>query len=609
MIRKALNKSINIIIVLVLVSAFLVSCSKTEQTSDTGSTSETISEAIADTTAAEISAEATANVTETSATTTDPITQTTSETATAETSAIAAASTSEARLLIIETTDIHGNIIDASSGNEDTFQYRMAYIAHVVNEARASGEYDDVILLDGGDLYQGPPVSDLLYGDSVKAVIDAMDYDAVCLGNHEFDWDVTSYCADSDGTVAAYNLDEYSNDPDIPIVAANLCDEATGERVPFTRDYVILEKAGKRIAVIGYLEDYRDSVKAEKIAPYTIDDSYEKFNELVSEINEKEDPDMTLVLAHCDPGPLAEAMDPTQVDLVIGGHTHEISVGAASNGIPFMQGNSKAQGYASAVAVIDIDGNVEVEDVNYTSIVDDKTILYDTDENLEHLDETVLDISYAAWNLVWEDMSEVLGYIDTPILKDRKNGVCIAGNFITEVMLRAMQEEGAVASFWNYGGVRTSFKIPSGEFTRPITIYDIYSMIPFGNTMLLYDITGAELARHLELALFDSSYGDLVSGLNYTYSVDGDKYTVLSITLDDGTEIDPNDEETIWRICISDYCATCEGSIFEDKDPVLPLADSPIDHELVVQQLREERDAGDGYIEVDSGIRGVEVTE
>ncbi len=50
---------------------------------------------------------------------------------------------------VFETTDVHGYLVDTSSGNESTFQYRMAYIANVVNEARANAENDAVLLGEG----------------------------------------------------------------------------------------------------------------------------------------------------------------------------------------------------------------------------------------------------------------------------------------------------------------------------------------------------------------------------------------------------------------------------------------------------------------------------
>ena len=100
--------------------------------------------------------------------------------------------------------------VDTTGGTESKFQYRLARIAHIVNEARASDAYDGVLFLDGGDIYQGMPVSNFTGGAALRAAFDAMDYDAVALGNHEFDWDVTQYCADADATLLAYRIGGYT---------------------------------------------------------------------------------------------------------------------------------------------------------------------------------------------------------------------------------------------------------------------------------------------------------------------------------------------------------------------------------------------------------------
>ena len=519
------------------------------------------------------------------------------------------------RILVIETSDMHGWIIDASSGNPDTFRYRLAYIAKAVQKARESGQYDDVLLLDGGDIYQGPPISNLLKGAPMRAAMDYMGYDAVALGNHEFDWGVSVYGADEKGTVAPYALGKYVGDPDIPVLASDLYSASTGERVPFTNDYTIVEKAGKKIAVIGYIPDYREDVMASKIAPYTIDGDLEKLKALVRDVNEKEKPDATIVLAHQNSLIVAEAMDPQETDLVLGGHTHKIEADTAGNGIPYMQGNVFAKGYASAVLVISPDGSVSVEDVQYTDITKNADALYDTKENLENLDETVLDISYTAWNEVWENMSEVLGYVDTDILRIKGIGNSTAGNWLTGMMLRGTAGQGTVAAFYNRGGLRTDLVIPEGESIRQITINDIYSMTPFGNLVLIYDITGPEIAKQLSDGLKKENFGDQVSGLTFTYTAVGDagtpetdmEYEILSITLDDGTEVDLKDNTTLYRVCTVDYCSSMPGSVFEGKEPVVPTVDAPVDADLFIDLLRKEREAGDGYIHVDTSTRGVEV--
>ena len=519
------------------------------------------------------------------------------------------------RILVVETTDIHGYIMDTSSGNEDTFQYRLARISQMVNEARNSGLYDDVLLLDGGDLYQGTPASYMTGGAVIRAALDAMQYDAVGLGNHEFDWEVTEYAADQEGTVAPYVLGDYFGDPKIPVLASNLYDAATGERVPFTQDYVIVEKAGLRIAVIGFIPDYRGSIMTAKIAPYEIDGDLEKLDALVREVNEKEKPDASVIIIHDNPVETAEAMDPEQVSLVAGGHTDDTLADTAENGVAYIQGNCHGYGFASAVLSIGPDGAVSVDDLKYTSVTDRKEELFETEENAELLDPEILAIAHAGWDAIREEMCEVLGYIDTPAVSSYQIGANSAGNLITGLMLDYARPLGAVISFYNTGGIRTSFKIPKGQETREITVGDIYTMTPFANNLLIYDINGKELAKQLADSLRVSSYGDQMSGLTFTYTATGNKktpreereYTILSITLDDGTEVDINDTEKLYRVCTTSYNATLPGSVFEDKEPVVPVSDTPVDNDTYIQLLREKKETGDGYIPVDTSPRGTEI--
>ena len=521
----------------------------------------------------------------------------------------------ETRIRVFETSDIHGYLLDTSSGDENTFQYRLAYIAQIVNNARASGEYDDVLLLDGGDIYQGMPASNLTNGAAMRAAFDAMDYDAVALGNHEFDWNVTQYCADPDGTLPAYQLGVYSGDPDIPVLASNLYYAGTDERVDFTRDYVIVEKAGLRIAVIGYIADYAMSVMADKIAPYRIESDLDSFARRVKEINEAEKPDITIVLSHCNPIPVAEALSPEDVDLVAGGHKHRGIYGFADSGVPYIQADANAQGYATATVAIGQDGTVRIEEPVYSEITQNKEALFDIPENAELLDDTVLAISCTAWAEISDEMSEVLGYIDTPIEKKGFVGEreTSGGNWITGLMLRKTESEGAVAAFFNYKGIRASITIPEGQNRHNLTVGDVYSLVPFNNTWLIYELTGPEIAQQLLKGFINPDYGDQVSGLTYEYINHGtEEYPeieIISITLNDGTEVDLNDTKTLYRVCTSNYNATLDGSVFLDKTPVIPESEAPIDNLTVIELLREEASENDGRISVDTEPRGFRLEE
>ena len=542
-----------------------------------------------------------------------------------------ASSGSRTVIRVFETTDIHGYLMDTSSGDESTFQYRLASIAQAVNNARTSEEYDDVLLINGGNNYEGTPVSNLLKGSAVRAAMDAMGYDAVTVGNHEFDWGIDTLHCDPDGTVGAYEVGEFSGDPQIPVLAYNLYYAGTQDRVDFARDYVISEKAGLRIALIGYISDFSSQVMAARIAPYSIDPDMDALRAEIRKINAAEQPDVTVLVAFGNAASIAAAMEPDQVQLVTGGHNQAStgSAGYAENGVAYLESACYAQGYVTASIVFE-NGQVTVEDLGAAALAGrgaDSSRLTDTPENADNLDPAVLAISHAAWEAVKDDMSEELGYITTPVDRTRTgdNGATYAGNWITTLMLRGTRDQGTVAAFYNNGGIRTSLTIPAGETRRVVTAGDIYTINPFCNFWYVYELTGPELAQQLLNGFRNANYGDQMSGLTFTYTQEGGSaegsgepsgegsadpavYTIVSITLSDGTEVDLTDTETTYRVCTSNYSGTLSGSVFEGKEPVVSEAEAPIDNITMIELLREEAAESNGLLAVDTGIRGELVT-
>ena len=524
---------------------------------------------------------------------------------------------------VMETTDIHGYITDVSTYKEETFQYRLAYIAKAVSDARADEAYADVLLLDSGDIYQGTPHSNLTYGAAMRAAMDKMGYDAVGLGNHEFDWDVATYAADEDGTMAAYEIGEYKGDPDIPVLMYNLYDAGTTNRPAFVQEYAVVEKAGYQIAILGYADDYSPDIMAAKIAPYDIDEDLEELSAKAAEVKEAAGADVLVILAHSDPAHIAEAVDPEVVDLVVGGHTHQATTGVAENGVPYIQGNCQARGYAAAEIKI----NPETKDVaivspEYVEVYNRDTVekLYYNDGKNEDLDPEIVSISQAAWDAVKDDMYEVLATVDQSVMKtpiNENTTTSLAGNWLTGLMLDATADLDTIAAFTNSGGIRTSLELQEGEETRDITVADIYTISPFGNKFYTYSISGAQLAAQLENALqgsYDNSnFGDQFSGIvaeYYDVMENGEKVgiKVTKITTDDGEEIDINDTETMYNVCVNQYNATLEGSVFADLTPLQEHNDCPTDNESFIECLRARREANGLAWELDDTVRAV-VTE
>lgn len=517
---------------------------------------------------------------------------------------------------VFETTDVHGYITDVSTYKEETFQYRLAYIAKIVNDARANSAYEGVLLLDGGDIYQSTPHSNLTFGAPMRAAYDKMQYDAVALGNHEFDWDVKKYAADEQGTMAPYEIGNYKGDPDIPVLANNIYYKENGQRVSFTQDYTVVKKGDYDIAIVGYVEDYTNDIKASQIAPYKIDADLNKLSERTKEVKEKTKADIVMVLAHGEPEPIAKAMDPQVVDLVLGGHSHQKNVGTAENGIDYIQGNSKAYGYATAEVKINPENNdVEVIEPSYVDTTAKENVqnLYYQNGNNPHLDKEITKISQAAWDEVKDEMYEVLCTVDKNITRapiQEGTTTSIAGNWLAGLMLDATKEQNTVAAFTNSGGIRTDILLEEGAATRDVTVADIYTITPFGNRIYTYEITGKQMAQQLENALLgtkdSANFGDQFSGITATYEkVDG-KVKVTSITTDSGEAISIYDTEKKYPVCVNEYCATLDGSVFKDLKPLVSTDEAPVDNLSAIQALRDRREAQGLKMELDTKVRAIE---
>ena len=533
-------------------------------------------------------------------------------------------------LKVFETTDVHGYISDISSYQEDTFEYRLAYISNVVNQARANKEYKDVILLDGGDIYQGTPHSDMTYGNYLRAAFDAMGYDAVALGNHEFDWDVTKYAADSDGTMASYVTDETGEvNPSIPVLMSNLYYAGTDQRVNFTKDYTVVEKGGYKVAIVGWTDDYTSSIMAKKIAPYKIDGNIESLKKETAEVKKETNADVLIVLAHGSPSEIANQVDPDVVDLVCGGHSHKNYCGTAENGVDYIQGGSNAVGYATAEIKVDPQSK-EVDVVNpsysYNTPKNQYSDMYYENGTNQLLDSNIVKISQDAWNAVKGDMQEVLATVDKGITKDIVEGSIVtssAGNWLTQLMLDATKDQNTIAAFTNSSGIRTSLALAEGETSRNITSADVYTICPFGNRLLTYAITGKQLATQIENAIrFNDNdelnysymkFGDQFSGITVTYEKQGTRIKVLSIVTDDGELIDVNDETKTYNVVVNEYCATVSytdpktkevtDSVFKNLTPVVAQEEAPVDNVSMVKVLREHKETEGLAMQVDTSNR------
>lgn len=499
---------------------------------------------------------------------------------------VSAAASVTYSLPVFETTDVHGHLVDTSTADPATYQYRLASIGKVINDARVNGDRDTTVVLDGGDIYQGNVVSNLNHGEPMVAAYDVIGYDAVALGNHEFDWDVTTLC-DPDGTMTGYHDGEEYFDCEIPVLANNIYYAGTQTRVNFTQDYVILDKTAVasngttkdvKVAVIGFAENYSSSIMPTKIAPYTIkfdSTSRNAVKTLAASLKTSGQADAVILLSHWDATDAEPYFEGSEIDLILGGHSHQTQY-SGSTDVPYLQAGAKAGAYGKATL------NFTGDTVTVTN-VGTHTPPTNTASYLSNLEPAVYAISQDAIASIQAELSDVLGYVTRTVSGQT------AGNFVCDLYNRGT---GALVSVTNSGGIRTTFKLRSGETTRDITVGDIYTMMPFDNHLFVYQVTCAEL--------FDAIRRDT---LNYIYGVDWYPNALVingTCVYKDGVWLGNWATREV-LVSVNEYVATIndiylgwaeDGKLIDDV--------SYIDNVTMISALREISEENDGYIPTDT---------
>ncbi|MFA9465126.1 MAG: 5'-nucleotidase C-terminal domain-containing protein [Velocimicrobium sp.] len=533
------------------------------------------------------------------------------------------------RIPVVETTDVHGFLLDVSSGDPSTYQYRLARVADAVDDLRADDTKGDVLLLDGGDIYQGNPVSNLLEGESMIAAYDYMKYDAVALGNHEFDWSVTDLI-DSDATMGSYSLSNsigtVSGDSQIPVLCSNIYKAGTDEKVDFTKDYIIVNKEGQslngekktfKVAIFGYAEDYSSDIMAAKIAPYEIKESdLSKLEIEAKQLEASKEADVCILLSHAGAASMSKSLSSdTAFDMVLGGHTH---VDAAKNSadttsVPYLQTKNQVYSYGYAELCVSTGGAVSVENAENKTVYSSgtKATLYNTTANAENLDPEIIKISNIAVQEVAPTMNVELGTITEQVTKTAINGNAYsstAGNFMTELMNAAT---GAKVSFTNNGGIRTEFTYDDSK--RMLTAGDIYTIAPFCNLLPTFELTYKELIDLIQYAIGDgSSLGLRMGGATAYY--DGTTVKTLFIgdklIYKDGTYQTGYSESGTILVSTNEYIATASGTPFKSKTSIEASKGETAltDNEAFIAALKMEGAANSGSIYVNPNATLIEDT-
>lgn len=218
-------------------------------------------------------------------------------------------------LVVLHTNDTHSCIMPLNPNLADTaVAGRGGFLRRVAMIKEERTKNPDLLLIDSGDFSQGSPFYTMFKGDVEVGLMNLMGYDAVTIGNHEFDFGLE-------------NMARIFKMAKFPIVCANY--DFTGTCVEgLVKPYVIIKRNGLKIGLFGLSPQLEGLVDLSKCKGVTYLDPVEVGNRVAAELKHDKKCDVVICVSHLgwlrpdemgDQKLLASSKD---IDLVLGGHSH-----------------------------------------------------------------------------------------------------------------------------------------------------------------------------------------------------------------------------------------------------------------------------------------------
>lgn len=407
----------------------------------------------------------------------------------------------------------------------------------------------DVFLVSNGDYVQGQTVGAISKGQYVVDVMKALDYDAITLGNHEFDY----------GMERMFQL---LRQVPVPVVCCNLYDVRLG-RMAFA-PYVMKRVGNKKIAFVGVVtptsmedeayafRDERDSI----IYDLQIKSIPELVQSAVDEAR-RAGADYVIVDSHLGERPTERNSDShtlvantSGIDIVLDGHTHssiksDVVVNKVGKPITVTQTGTKFTNIGKLV--ISPDGKMT------TSLIP----IADVKERNAYVAQVVDSINA----MLHEQTSRVVCHSEVPlrILDDEGNEVVrvsetTAGDIVTDAFRMVT---GSDISVLNCGSIRNEVK--AGD----LTYGDLLSLLPYDNYIVVAEVKGSTLVNMLtELMRFlpkpDGQFPQ-VSGLKFTVYEKEHRVSDVQVLNGATQHYEPINPDRIYTVATTKYCVTDGG--------------------------------------------------
>ena len=464
-------------------------------------------------------------------------------TASAALAVTAGMAAAEYNLTILHTNDFHARFepisrFDSGCSAEDDAEGKCfggsARLVTAIAEAKARSE--NAILVDGGDQFQGTLFYTYYKGALAAEMMNKMGYDAMTVGNHEFD----------DGPEV---LRGFIDAVEFPVLMSN----ADVTREPLLADTlpksVVIERGGERLGLIGLTPQDTDEL-ASPGDNITFSDPVAAVQEQVDLLT-ADGVNKIIVLSHSGYGvDQRVAAETTGVDVIVGGHSNSLLSNTNEDAVgpyPTMVGETAiVQAYAYGKFLGEL--NVTFDDAGAVigavgePLIMDATVIAD-EATVSRIVEAALPLDEIRNAVVADAAEAIVGERDACRARE-----CEMGNLIADAMLARVQDQGVEIALQNGGGIRAS--IDAGEVTKG----EVLTVLPFQNTLSTFKVTGATIVAALENAVSQHEEGAgrflQVAGISYTFDVSQPVGSRISDVMVGGA---PIDLEKIYGVVSNDY--------------------------------------------------------
>ncbi len=446
----------------------------------------------------------------------------------------------------IESNNAYESTCSAEEETEGKCIGGAARLVTAIADRRKANEGKNVLLLNGGDNFQGSLFYTTYKGKAEAEFLNLMKFDAMTVGNHEFD----------DGEDA---LVPFLEEVTFPVLSANVHPNAQSKVGDKIKPSLVLDVGGQKIGIVGAVTT--DTPEIASPGPnIAIEDDIKTITAEVEKLK-GEGVNKIIALTHVGyPRDKEMIARIPGVDVVVGGHSHSLLSNTddkAEGPYPTMIDNP--DGYKVPVT----------QAASYSKYLGEFTVTFDDNGVVKEAkgDPIFLDKSITPDAAVLARVKELAGPIEevkakevsettAPIDGDRKScraRECEMGNLVSEAILDRVKDQGVTIVFQNGGGLRAS--IDQGV----VTMGEVLNVLPFQNTLATFQLTGKDVVASLEhgVSMVEEEKGAFpqVAGLKYSFdkSVAPNAGRIKSVEVMENGAWGPIDETKLYTVATNNF--------------------------------------------------------